>query len=355
MARRSVGEGSVRRRGDGRWEARVEVGGRRLSRYGATRAEAVAKLRALQLAPPPSRTEPSLTLAAWAERWLASLDLRPSSRATYRAVLALPLSQLGEVRLVRLDAAQLSVAFAVLRERGRGARRLQLAHGYLASCLARAVALGHLSTNPMAGVPRPRWTPPEKRYWTLDETARFLLACRASPLRYAPLFALLLGTGLRLSEALALESSEAGAVLVGGGQVWTQATGYSAERPKTRAGARTVAVPEAAAWALSSLPFRTAGGQVPRPAILYATLAALCAEAAVPRVTPHALRHQHAALAYRATGDMYAVQHRLGHASVTTTMGLYGFGMREDHATAGALDGLMGGAPPGRSRGRAVP
>ena len=47
--RRGRGEGSISRRGDGRWQARIDLGyqnGKRTRKhyYGATRAEVVAKL-----------------------------------------------------------------------------------------------------------------------------------------------------------------------------------------------------------------------------------------------------------------------------------------------------------------------
>ena len=51
--RRGTGEGSIRRRSDGRWEARLDLGWRdgerrRKSVYGRTRAEVAAKLRKAQ-------------------------------------------------------------------------------------------------------------------------------------------------------------------------------------------------------------------------------------------------------------------------------------------------------------------
>ena len=355
MARRADHEGSIRQRQDGRWEARIEIGGHRLSRYGTTRAEVVAKLRALQTTPILAAPTPTLTLGAWVETWLREKELRPSTRATYQRTLALPLAHLSAVRLSRLSPAQLRATFVLLREQGRGARRLQLAHGYLKSCLERAVALGLIPTNPLVQVIRPRWSSPTKRYWSLEETAHFLAVAHSSSLRYAPLFVLLVTTGLRLSEALALEQADQDAVTISQGQVWDRTTGYVTSTVKTPTSRRQILVPASGRAALTAIPFRTQGGRIPRPAILYATLLALCSEAGVPPVTPHALRHQHAALAYAATGDMYAVQKRLGHANVTTTMGLYGFGLGTDAATRDAFDTLMASTLQGHRPDRATP
>lgn len=347
MGRRADHEGSIRQRGDGSWEARIQVGGQRISRYGKTRTDVVAKLTELRAAPVLAASDPSLDLQRWVEEWLSEKELRTSAEQTYRRTLAPILSQLGNVRLGRLTQAQLAAIFRLERERGRGARRLQLAHGYLRSCLGRAVEVGHIPANPMLAVARPRWTPATKRYWNLEEYGRFITVAATSPLRYGPLYLLVATTGLRLSEALGLERRDIhnDSITIHTGQVWDRATGYVDERVKTPSSHRTIAVPEAGRAALDAVPFRTAGGQVPRPAMLYATLAALCTEAAVPAVTPHGLRHQHAAVAYHATGDAYAVQARLGHANVTTTMGLYGFGLRDDTATRDALDSLLGDKP----------
>lgn len=344
MGRRADHEGSVRQRSDGSWEARIQVGGQRVSRYGKTRAEVVQKLAALQATPVLTRADSTLTLSLWTDTWLSEKELRPSAHATYRRVLMPLLAQLGTVRLARLTQAQLSAAFRLERERGRGARRLQLAHGYLRSCLGRAVELGHIPTNPMRTVVRPKWTPQVKRYWNLEEYVQFLDVARTSKRRYAPLFLLLTTTGLRLSEGLGLKRADVrgDAITVHGAQVWEQATGYADEEVKTPSSHRTLTVPDAGQSALDAIPFRTSTGNVPRPAMLYATLAALCAEAGVPEVTPHGLRHQHAAMAYHATGDMYAVQQRLGHANVTTTMGVYGFGLRTDDTIRDALNTLLG-------------
>jgi integrase len=341
MGKRAAHEGSVRQRRDGTWEARIQVGGVRVSRYGATRAEVVAKLHALQ-STPVLRSTTTVILSEWVGQWIAERDLRPSARSTYERVLRPILRDLGHVTLAKLNPLMLSLQFSLLKERGVGARRVQLAHGYLKGCLAHAVEMGLIATNPMSGVKRPRWVPKTKRYWTFEETTRFLSTCQSSSLRYAPLFLLIATTGLRISEALALEDGSSPTLTISGAVVWEQSRGYAAGEVKTPTSRRQVTVPEAGVGALSSIPFRTSGGKVPRPAILYATLATLCAQAQVPPVSPHALRHIHAALAYKATGDAYAVQKRLGHASVTTTMGLYGFGLSDEDETGAALDTLLG-------------
>jgi integrase len=67
----------------------------------------------------------------------------------------------------------------------------------------------------------------------------------------------------------------------------------------------------------------------------------LCAKAGVSVLAVHGLRHVSAALGYAATRDAFAVQRRLGHTNVTTTMKIYAYLLRDDTATGVALDKLL--------------
>ena len=355
--KRARGDGSVIPRKDGRWVARLSVGGKRIERYANTEQEARQKLQELQRDHLLGRlaTPTRLTLAEWVERWLEDAPLRPSTVATYRQVLAPVLERLGTQRLHKLTPATLTAAFATLRKQGMGPRRLQLAHGYLKTGLRRAVDLGILATNPMERVPRPSWTPGERRYWTVEETARFVRTCLASPTRWAPLFVLLATGGLRISEALGLQWGDvdlkARTLRVERALVWAQ--GKHVEMPpKTRAGRRVVHLPEPAVLALQKLPrpldpagpiFRTETGRPPRPENLRERLRELCAVAGVPRLNVHGLRHVAATVALALTGDVHAVQRRLGHAHPSVTVNVYGYPRQGDAEVARALESAFGG------------
>jgi integrase len=158
-------------------------------------------------------------------------------------------------------------------------------------------------------------------------------------------------TGLRISEALGIESGdvdrERGTITVSRAWVFTPGRGYSLELPKTTSSRRVIAVPSIALPALERVPIRTRTGKLPGPGDLRTYLAALCALAGVPKLSPHGLRHVHAALAYHVTGDVYAVQKRMGHAQVSTTMNIYGFGMGADGAVRDGLNTLF--KPPASS------
>ena len=74
----------------------------------------------------------------------------------------------------------------------------------------------------------------------------------------------------------------------------------------------------------------------------------MCAEAEVPRINVHGLRHVDAVLALRAGNDVHAVQRRLGHSHVSVTMGIYAYATRDDAEVADAVEKLLSAA--GRKR-----
>jgi integrase len=350
--------GSVFQRSNGRWIASLRVGTRTIQRYGTSRADAEAKLAALLkehyqgTLVAPTKT----TLAEWVEHWLNERELRPSSIKVYRETLAPVVADIGSYRLDKLSAVLLSLTFTKLAKRGMGARRRQLAHGYLKSCLGRAVEFEVLGRNPMLKVKRPEWMPKPRTYWTPEQTVRFIEVCAASRLRWAPLFIVLATCGLRVSEALALrrgDVDEVGRMLhVRRALVWA-GNEYTDGDVKTWSSIRSLSLLAAAVRAFESfgLPddvdapiYRTAKGEPPSPSQLQRPLKALCTSASVPYVNVHGLRHVHAALVYRSTRDVYAVKARLGHADVGFTMRQYGYGTGSDRDTAAAVDELLGGS-----------
>ena len=87
MSRRNAGEGSIRQRSSGTWEARYRAAdGRRRSVYGKTKREVTDRLRAAQrdtdsgLKPLDQRLSVEMYLRDWLEA-----DVRPNSKpATHR-------------------------------------------------------------------------------------------------------------------------------------------------------------------------------------------------------------------------------------------------------------------------------
>ncbi|MGR7026153.1 tyrosine-type recombinase/integrase [Geodermatophilus sp. URMC 62] len=93
-----------------------------------------------------------------------------------------------------------------LRRKGLAESTVRSAYTILRAVLDTAVRDGALAANPAAAIRRPRVTAKEAPHLTPAQVAELLRAADGS--RYAPLFALLVHTGLRRGEALALQWSD---------------------------------------------------------------------------------------------------------------------------------------------------
>jgi integrase len=346
--------GSLYQRADGYWVAAVTLAGKKIVRYGKTKREAQARLTDLLTASSagtlaaPTR----LTLQQWVDQWLAAqaTERRPTTIRYYRQALSPVLERVGRTRLDRLSPVQLSLAFTEMRQSGRGSRATQQAYVVLGTCLRQAVQLGIIGASPLDRVEKPRHEPGEQRRWSPEEARVFFDAARQAPHRYAPLFLLLVASGLRIGEALGLrwEDVDLGRNVVHVRRAYVYAGSRGSLQPtKTRAGQRTVELPAEAGAALLRLPrpldptapvFVTANGTPPRPSDLRKALGRLCARAGVPVTTIHGLRHVHAALLASQGLDPHTLRQRMGHTRVSTTLDLYAYAMRPDSAARAAFE-----------------
>jgi integrase len=150
MSRR-VGGGSVFRRKDGYWVGQIELGwsptGKRERRtiFGKTQASVVEQLKALahskELGAVQAGKVPAL--GAYLEQWLeqaAKPNVRPSTFVSYSTIVNVHLVPgLGKVRLDRLTAPMVQRFPNEKRATGLSARRVQYLHAVLRRALGQAV------------------------------------------------------------------------------------------------------------------------------------------------------------------------------------------------------------------------
>ncbi|WP_040666533.1 tyrosine-type recombinase/integrase [Nitrolancea hollandica] len=345
---------SVYKRQDGRWVAAVYINGKKVSKYGKTKAEAKAKLKEFLKADKvkqPETKPDSLSLSQWVTQWLKmrEYDLRPSTLEGYRRALALIPAKVGKVPIDSLTPIQLAGFFTSVKP----SRLLQLCYTVLRRCLKDAVNMELLTRNPLDKVPKPVWkSTRDRQYWTEDEYKRFLDMALNCLLDHVQLFAFLAVTGLRISEALALTQEDidlsARQVTVNKALVYIrQEKRFELMPTKTKAGKRRVSLPAVAVQALSELPRDRQhvfyDSQPPTFWMLRNDLKRLCKLAGVPYVNLHGLRHIAATTAIRACQDWHAVSRRLGHTQISTTLSLYTYALVSDDAVADALDKLIEG------------
>ena len=348
--------GSVYHRSDGRWCAHIVLNGKRVTRSARTERDAKKILKELRAQVRQEKTAAPkvLTLAEWIEQWLTikAPNLRQSSLFTYREALAYVTRFIGDQPLDSLTPMSLTLAYAQLQQKHTAPRQLNLSHGYLQQCLDYAVRFGLLDVNPLRSVPKPKWTPRRRKYWTFEETSRFIDTALAHTAKYSPLFVLMVTTGMRVSEALGLTWAEVDlekkTVEVVRALVWITSSIYVEEPPKSAAGYRTIALPDAAVTALRKIPtkntylFHTIGVGLPTLQDLRQRLLAMCRRAGVPEINIHGLRHVHAMLALEVVKDPYLVQQRLGHASIAVTLAVYGYPTRDESVIADELNKRLG-------------
>ncbi len=353
MAKRNAaGGGSIRQRSDGRWEGRYsyrdDLGQpKRGSIYGRTQREVRRDIDAGQF-----RETRRYTVAQWLEEWLSvhCARLKPMTISTYRTKIEnWVLPYISDVPIAALTPLTVQRYYATVRAKSTGeplsAKSLASFHGLLHKAFRQATVSGLLPTNPFADVELPRVQRPDLHPLMDDDVRRFLEAIKGD--RLEPLFTLILFSGLRISEAIALHwedvDLDAGLIVVhrqiqkdpGGGYFFTDST--KSGRP------RTVTIPASICtvlrrhkaqqgewrlaagplWEDSGLVFTDERGSFLKHSTVRHHFKKIVSSIALPHVRIHDLRHSYAIAALQAGDSVRVIQEQLGHSSPTTTMSTY--------------------------------
>lgn len=373
MTRRANGEGSKPvQRADGRWQVHVrytddhEVS-RRTSVYGRTPTEARKKAKAVR--DRLGRNQPAKdareTVSAFTQAWissaLAASDRKRNTKVLYAGVARKHIisSRLGGTGLDRVKPMHVESWIVELRAKGLSESTVRTAYTILRAVLDTAVRDGALGVNPAAAIKRPKVTSTEAAYLTVRQVRTLLAAADGS--RYQPVFRLLVNTGLRRGEALALRWADVdfdGRILrvrgtlsrVDGDLVVTEAKTAKSNRvihmtPTTQAALRAVKVSQTAerlragsAWTQTGYVFTTETGQPCDPRNALRALKVAADKTGLPGIGLHTLRHSAASVMLSNGVPLKVVSEVLGHASIAITGDVYGH-VSPDVARD-ALDGL---------------
>ena len=217
--RSSAGSGTLRKRNEGRWEARYTVGtdpatGKQIQKsiYGKTQKEVREKLRKITSEiDEGSYFEPSdMRLKDWLDTWMKDYlkDVKPRTVASYCSTVKNHIKPaLGRIRLKALTPVNVQVFINELFEGENGdgglsAKTVHNIHGVLHRALQDAVSIGYLKFNVADNTKLPRKSKPEIHPMDKDDVARFLTAIQGH--EYETLFRTALFTGMRLGELLGL-------------------------------------------------------------------------------------------------------------------------------------------------------
>lgn len=349
-SKRGNSEGSITKRADGRYEARISLDdGKRKSYYAKTRQEAARLLtqamrdREAGLPIVGERQTIQQYLASWLETTRPTL--RPRTWTRYEQLIRVHVvPTLGLTRLAKLTPQQVQTLYAQkLRE--VSTTTVHHLHAVLHKSLAAALRLGLVQRNVTELVDPPRMRHHEMATLTPEQAHTFLAA--AADDRLAALYTLALTTGMREGELFALKwrdvDLDAGKLQVRGTlQRTTQGLVISA--PKTPRSRRSIALAATAiaalrqhrtrqveeklavgpVWEDNGLVFCTSiGSPLDAPSFLRREYYPLLARAGLPRIRFHDLRHTAATLFLRMGVHPKVVAEMLGHATISITLDTY--------------------------------
>lgn len=363
MRRRATGEGSFYREGEYHcWKIRLN--GRQISRKAKTAGELREKVKLVQKQLEktsfsiPAKRKATIKVADFLAYWLDHIVQPSRSHATYRSYAQTvhdwinpSLANIELTKLTVLDVRKMMNDLA-LREPPLSPRSRQLALVVLKVALNHAVkeVPPWITYNPAAGVEAPKQREPRIR--TLDKESQRKLIAELESTRYGPLLEFLLTTGLRTSEALALQWSDIDfgqkvlrvtrklervedewefAALKGDSSLRTIGLGLRTIAALERAESIQEAEGSAGNYGLV---FTTRTGEPIHARNVTRALHTLLKRLEMPRVGLHDLRKSFGTDLARARVPLHVVQRLMGHASITTTQKHYLAIASEDIANA---------------------
>jgi integrase len=352
MGRRGNSEGTITRRKDGRWEARISLpDGKRKSFYGKTRQEVARKLsearhevdRGFPL--PDERLTVGQHLANWFES--TRLYVKSSSRRRYRVVVFVHLIPgLGQIPLSKLTVQQVQAFYASKLDAGMAGTTLHHVHAVFHQALKQAVELGLVPRNVTEQMKAPRLTTRQMAPLTEAQAQHFREVVRGD--RFEALYTLALTTGMREGELLALRwqdvDVEQASLKVRMG-LQRDDEGYHLAETKTAYSRRTIGLTRAAVAALRAHWLRQQeerlalgpawdasldlvfsniiGGAMDPARFVREHFKKALAKAGLPDIRFHDLRHTAATILLSHGVNVKVVSEMLGHADVATTLRTY--------------------------------
>jgi integrase len=362
--------GHIRRRGKRSWELKFDLGpdpstGKRKTAFrsfkGTKRQAEVELVRLIAQADAGNHVDPTkVTVAEFFERWIddwASANTSPTTLQRYRGLIAIQVKPgLGHVQMQKLRPVHLNELYSVLLRGGLAPRTVGHVHRLLHRALGHAVTWGVVQQNPASAVKPPRVEDTEVEILREGEVEALLDKLGGRSLRPIAMFAL--ASGARRGEMLALRWQDidlgTGKVRIERSLEQTKAGGLRFKTTKTKRGRRTISIAPSVIIVLRA--HRKAqqerwlalgGGRLPDDALVFTTwngeprtpnaLSKDWSETMAAfglKITLHALRHTHASMLIASGMDVVTLSRRLGHASPSVTLNVYGhlFANTDDRA-----------------------
>ena len=369
--KRANGEGSIRKRKDGRWEARYTAGydtttGKRIikSALGKTQAEVKGRLTAkieeckqLDI----TRSD-EYTVETWLQTWYelyAKPNIRPSTAEYYRRAIELHVApRIGTIRLQDLTGRNLQKLYKDLQENGRlraaqkgrqpglSSTTVHGIHMMLHNAFDRAVKERLILRNPTEDCIVPKIQKQEMQILHPEDMKAYLDA--AEYYGVLPMLFLVLVSGLRKGELVALLWSDLDVehkTISVSKSIGRDSDGHLAiNRPKTENSIREISIPQEAVDLLAAehekhpdnpylFPSPRTNGMYHPDSVVNLHKKAL-KRAGLPHIRFHDLRHTFATVALQSGVDVKTVSSMLGHYDPGFTLRTYTHTTRQMQETA---------------------
>lgn len=338
--RRANGEGTLRERPDGRWEITIMVGyrdnGKRKykSFYGKTQKEVRAKAKEYQL-----KKEAGLAVDVqylfpeWAELWYENHkdNIAPTTQENYLYTLRILNEAFARRNITDIKPYDIEIFLKKLRRDGRSDSCLTQCRGMMYQIMNKAEANDLIRKNPVRFAEKMRRTGPIRRKESFTAEEVRLLMEHLPDDRIGWSIRLLLGTGMRTQELLALEPEhiEPDGSCIHIRQAINMVKGTATVgTPKSRDSYRDVPVPENVreyAIKLRTTPCKyiwegkNAGTPCNPSTFRNHFRNALAAIDGVRDLTPHSCRHTYVSQMQALGVDLATIQSIVGHADIDMT------------------------------------
>ena len=354
--------GSVIKRGDNKYLIRfylgVENGKRKYYSEMITGGQKKAEARLRELLVKKDKgavsKQEKKTVEKHLEEWLEFMksSVEGKTHNSYKDIAKLYILDkdggIGSIRLDRLKNKQITALYNKMTARGLSPRTVRYTHAILKSCLKQAVEWGELFYNPADGAILPKKKEVVKpQFLTPDHAIKFLSEARYS--RWYAFFSLMLASGMRPSEALALKWSDVdfdnNRITVNKKLTRHHGGGWTLEDTKTEKSKRTIPIPPAVmvdlkehksdqlekiigaapeAYNNHGFVFASENGEPGNGQnILQRHFRPLLKKAGLPCLRLYDLRHSCATILFMAGENPKKVSERLGHADITLTLNTY--------------------------------
>ena len=340
MTKRLNGEGSLRHRPDGRWECRIMEGYRDDGKpnfkffYGKTQKDVRAKVKEYKEARA-SGVEMGLkyTFGEWADIWFShhKETITATTQSHYSYTLRILKEYFDGRKLADIKPFDIEMFLKSLRTQGKSDSSLAACRGMLFQIFHKAEANDLIQKNPVRFAEKMRSKDPQKRKEAFTAEEVQLLMKHLPYDRIGISIRLLLGTGMRSQELLALEPhhiEEDGSIIHIRQAINMDKGRAVVGKPKSRDSYRDIPVPPNLRWCAKQLrncdtKFVWEVGKKDRPCnpeyFRGRFKEAIASVAGVRPLTPHSCRHTYVSQMQALGVDLQTIQSIVGHADIDMT------------------------------------